>query len=102
MFNEKEKASIEQELNDNHTLDEENVQINVTNKRKNFNSFKIKYKRDKKKYLVAMSALCAMLSMTMGTSYAYLTYVSKTDNTVTIDAGELALSFYNEQNIISK
>ena len=48
-----------------------------------------------------MSALCAMLSMTMGSSYAYLTYVSETNNTVIIDAGQLALSFYNEQNIIS-
>lgn len=101
MFNDQEEKSIEQELNSKQTINEEQVQINVSNKRKRFNNFKIKYKKDKKKYLVALSALFAMLSMTMGTSYAYLTYVSKTNNSVIIDAGELALSFYNEQNIIS-
>ena len=101
MFNEQEEKSLEQELNNRQNVNEEQVQLTVSNKRRKFNDFKIKYKKDKKKYLVALSALCAMLSMTMGTSYAYLTYVSKTDNSILIDAGELALSFYNEQNIIS-
>ena len=101
MFNEQDEKSLEQEINNNQTPEEENVEINLIQKKKNFNDFKVRYKKDKKKYLVAMSALCAMLSMTMGSSYAYLTYVSETNNTVIIDAGQLALSFYNEQNIIS-
>ena len=102
MFEENEEKSLEQEIssNDNNTSEEE-VQINVTRKRKRFDDFKIKYKKDKKKYLVTLSAILAMLSMTMGTSYAYLTYVSQTDNTVTINVGTLALTFQNEENVIS-
>ena len=101
MFNEQDEKSLEQELDNKQIKSEDDVEINVAQKKKNFNDFKVKYKKDKKKYLVAMSALCAILSMTMGSSYAYLTYVSETEHTVVIDAGELALSFYNEQNIIS-
>ena len=101
MFNEQDEKSLEQELSDNPVQNEDDVEINVVKTKKDFNDFKIKHKRDKKKYLIVMSALCAMLSMTMGSSYAYLTYVSETENTVVIDAGQLALSFYNEQNIIS-
>ena len=101
MFNKQDEKSLEQELKNSQTHDEENVEINVTHKKKDFNDIRIKYKKDRKKYLVAMAALCAMVSMTMGSSYAYLTYVSQTANTVIIDAGQLALSFHNEQNIIS-
>ena len=102
MFNENEEKFLEQEINsnDNNTSEEE-VQINVTRKRKRFDDFKIRYKKDKKKYLVTLSAILAMASMTMGTSYAYLTYVSQTDNTVVLDSGTLALTFQNEQNVIS-
>ncbi len=101
MFDEKDEKSLKQELENKPAIKEDDVQINVTSKRKRFDSFKIRYKKDKKKYLVAISALCAMLSMTMGSSYAYLKYVSKTNNTVVLDAGTLALTFQNEQNIIS-
>ena len=101
MFNEQDEKSLEQELNSKQNADDENVEFNMKPKKKRFDTFKIRYKKDKKKYLVAMSALCAMLSMTMGSSYAYLTYISQTEHSVIIDAGELALSFYNEQNYIS-
>lgn len=102
MFEENEEKSLEHEIssNDNNTSEEE-VQINVTRKRKRFDDFKIRYKKDKKKYLVTLSTILAMLSMTMGLSYAYLTYVSQTDNTVVLDAGTLALTFQNEENVIS-
>ena len=101
MFSENEEQSLEQEINNNETTNEEEVQINVTRKRRRFDDFKIKYKKDKKKYLVTLSAILAMLSMTMGSSYAYLTYVSQTDHTVVLDAGILALTFQNEENVIS-
>jgi len=100
MFDENEEKEIELDLSNQDNNKEEVVQINVTSKRKRFDDLRIKYRKNKKKYLILMSAILAMLSMTMGSSYAYLTYVSQTDNTITINAGTLALTFRNEENVI--
>ncbi len=48
MFNEQDEKSLEQELSDNQVQNEDNVEINVTKTKKDFNDFKIKHKRDKK------------------------------------------------------
>ena len=101
MFNEREEQSLVDEINSSKATSDESVQINVTKKRKSFDNFKIRYKKDKKKYLITLSAILAMLSMTMGSSYAYLTYVSQTSSTYVINTGTLALTFQNEQNVIS-
>ena len=42
-----------------------------------------------------------VLALTIGSSYAYLTYISKTGNTTKIEAGTLALTFNNESNSIT-
>ena len=101
MFNEKDKKELEKELNKKQEKKDETVQIQVKAKNKKFNNPKIKYKKDKKKYIVAISSFLLVLSLTIGSSYAYLTYVSKTNNSVTISAGTLALTFQNEENIIN-
>ena len=101
MLTKKETTSLEEEIRNNKKEKDEDVEINIRSKRKRFDDFKIKYKKDKKKYLVTLSAIIVVLSMTIGSSYAYLTYVSQTDNTVVLDAGALALTFQNKQNVIS-
>ncbi len=101
MLNEKDKKDIEKDIKKKTNKKDEEVQIKVTNKKRSFNKFKVKYKKDKKKYIVALTAIALMFSLTIGSSYAYLTYVSKTNNTVTIDAGTLALVFQNETNTIN-
>lgn len=78
--------------------------MNINNK-KNFNNkfkhLKIKYKQDPKKYLVFITSLILMFSFVIGSSYAVLTYVSKTENSTTVEFGTVALNFYNETNEIS-
>ena len=66
-----------------------------------FDDLKIKYKKDPKKALVLIFSIVIAFSILVGSSYAYLTYISKTNNKVTISAGTLALSFENEANAIS-
>ena len=44
MFNEQDEKSLEQEINNNQTPEEENVEINLIQKKKNFNDFKVRYK----------------------------------------------------------
>ena len=95
---EKDKKEIEQDIKSTKkkkTKKEENVEIKVTKKRKKFNKIKVKYKKDKKKLIVAILAIVVLSSLVVGSSYAYLTYVSKTNNDVTISAGTLALTFQN-------
>ena len=58
-----------------------------------FDDLKIKYKKDPKKALVLIFSIVIAFSILVGSSYAYLTYISKTNNKVTISAGTLALSF---------
>ncbi len=92
---------LEEELKRVTTEQEDEVQIRTSNRRKNFNKLRIKYKKDKKKYLVMLLGLFVMISSIVGTSFAYLTYVSKTDNSTIITAGTLALILQNEENVIS-
>ena len=113
MFSERDQKQIEEEISsqENNEL-EENVQIDMLTKAKlqsefgkgyssKFKNLQIKYKKDKRKVLVAIAGLLAMFSALMGSSYAYLTYVSKTNNSITINAGSLALIFQNEENMIN-
>ena len=68
---------------------------------KRFRDLKVKYKKDPKKKLVLVIAILGLFSMLVGSSYAYLSYVSKTANTTKISAGTLALELKNEANVIS-
>ena len=113
MFNEKDQNLIEEEIkNNNNNNVEDDVQIDISSKAKlksefsrgfinKFKNLQVKYKKDKKKFFVAITGIFVMLSALIGSSYAYLTYVSKTNNTVTINAGTLALVFQNETNTIN-
>ena len=92
---------LEEELKRVTTEKEEEVQIRTSNKKKNFNKLRIKYKKSKKQYLVMLLGLFVAISSIIGTSYAYLTYVSKTNNSTIITAGTLALILQNEENVIS-
>ena len=101
MLNEKEKKELEKELSKTQKLNDETVQLKIKPKKKKFNNPTIKQKKDRKKYAVALLALATTVSLAIGSSYAYLTYVSKTSNSVTISAGTLALTFQNETNTIN-
>jgi len=65
------------------------------NKFKNLN---IKYKKDPKKAIAIFIAVLGLFSCLIGTSFSYLTYVSKTNNSTVIKAGTLALTFKNESS----
>ena len=106
----KQKKSIEEEILENRKErkeTEEEIEVvkpKVTNRKKfskKFDDLKIKYKKDPKKYIVMASCLLLALALLGGTSYAYLSYVSKTGNTTVIEAGTLALTFANESNAIT-
>ena len=106
MFDEKEEMSLEEELNQsNEQNKDEEVKINISSNKKHFNnrfkSLQIKYKKDPKKFIILASSIFVMLAMVIGSSYAYLTTTSKTNNSVTINAGTLALTFQNEANVIN-
>ena len=92
-------TEIEKDLENNNSKDEE-VQINVSHKKKRFDTFRMKYKKDKKKYIVIIVAMLIMLSTVVGTSYAYLRGISKTNNSVVISAGTIALTFQNDENVL--
>ena len=66
-----------------------------------FDRLKIKYKKDPKKFIMLVVSIVFVLALTIGSSYAYLTYISKTGNTTKIEAGTLALTFNNESNSIT-
>ena len=110
MFSDNDREEIEQEINEQtFTDDEEQLDMYEQTKMKNgfgksfikkFKNLQIRYKKDKRKTLVALAAILAMFSVVCGSSYAYLTYVSKTNNSVTISLGSLALIFQNERNTI--
>ena len=102
----KKEQSIEEEILENRTDRkevEEEIEVvkpKVTNRKKfskKFDDLKI----DPKKYIVMASCLLLALALLGGTSYAYLSYVSKTGNTTVIEAGTLALTFANESNAIT-
>ena len=108
----KKPKSIEEEILENRKntkikKEDNNIEVVKPNiiKRKKFNkkfeNLKIKYKKDPKKYIVLATSILLALSLLVGTSYAYLTYISKTENEVTIEAGTLSLTFENETNSIT-
>ena len=111
MFSDNDREEIEQEINEQtFTDDEEQLDTYEQTKMKSgfgksfikkFKNLQIRYKKDKRKTLVALAAILAMFSVVCGSSYAYLTYVSKTNNSVTISLGSLALIFQNEENAIT-
>ena len=111
MFSEKDRKEIEQEIK-HQTFTDDEAQIDLYEQTKiksglgksfsnKFKNLQVKYKKDKRKTLVALAAILAMFSLLCGSSYAYLTYVSKTNNSVTISIGSLALIFQNEENAIT-
>ena len=65
-----------------------------------FNNLKVRYKKDPKKGLALVLAIVALFSTLVGSSYAYLQYVSKTNNSTVINAGTLALTFKGSSNSI--
>ena len=71
---------------------------NFSNK---FKNLKIKYKKDPKKFAVVTLGLLVAISALIGSSYAYLTYISKTNSSTVINAGTLALVFKNDSNAIT-
>ena len=95
---------------DNSSLEnKESVNINMITKFKSFfkrsfnskfNNLKIRYKKDPKKGLALVLAIVALFSTLVGSSYAYLQYVSKTNNSTVINAGTLALTFKGSSNSI--
>ena len=114
MNKKKKDNSIEEDIlkTNKNKVKEDDVKIDITQKSKikgffskNFNKkfkdLKIKYKKDPKKFVVATLGILLAFSALVGSSYAYLTYVSKTDNTTVISAGTLALTFNNESNAIT-
>ena len=107
MLNEKDKKSLEEELLDTENQQKEDeVQINapLIRKRSFNNKFKylqVRYKKDPKKFMVYVAGLLMMLSAVIGSSYAYLSTTSKTNSSVVISSGMLALTFQNEENTIN-
>ena len=95
---------------DNSSLEnKESVNINMITKFKSFfkrsfnskfNNLKVRYKKDPKKGLALVLAIVALFSTLVGSSYAYLQYVSKTNNSTVINAGTLALTFNGSSNSI--
>ena len=95
---------------DNSSLEnKESVNINMITKFKSFfkrsfnskfNNLKVRYKKDPKKGLALVLAIVALFSTLVGSSYAYLQYVSKTNNSTVINAGTLALTFKGSSNSI--
>ncbi len=65
-----------------------------------FNNLKVRYEKDPKKGLALVLAIVALFSTLVGSSYAYLQYVSKTNNSTVINAGTLALTFKGSSNSI--
>ena len=110
----KKSNSIEEDIlnNKNKPVEEENIEIDVVKSKTGngffrkkfvdkFDDLKIKYKKDPKKFVVVATGLLLAFSTLVGSSYAYLTYVSKTANSTTINAGTLAMVFKNESNSIT-
>ena len=110
----KNNNSIEEDIlnNKNKPVEEENIEIDVVKSKTGngffrkkfvdkFDDLKIKYKKDPKKFVVVATGLLLAFSTLVGSSYAYLTYVSKTANSTTINAGTLAMVFKNESNSIT-
>lgn len=104
---EDEKTEILDLNNMNGSVDED-VTVDISKKkifRKKYNDkfddLHIKYKKDRKKYVLVVLLLFALLAAVGGSSMAYLTYVSKTASNVTINAGTLAMTINSEENSIN-
>ena len=109
----KKNKSIEEEILENRKTkkeEQENIEVDIVKPKlkhrvfsfnKTFDNLKIKYKKDPKKFIVLAASILVAFSLVIGSSYAYLTYISKTNSITTIEAGTLALNFKNETNSIS-
>ena len=99
----KQKNNLKEEPGENIDISNKDKISSVTSKSfsDKFKNLKVKYKQDPKKFIVATFAILVAFSMLVGSSYAYLSYVSKTANSTTITAGTLALNFKNESNSIT-
>ena len=99
----KQKNNLKEEPGENIDISNKDKISSVTSKSfsDKFKNLKVKYKQDPKKFIVATFAILVAFSMLIGSSYAYLSYVSKTANSTTITAGTLALNFKNESNSIT-
>ena len=107
----KRNKSIEKEILDNRKNKvKEEIDIDVINPNlntklfnfsKKFDNLKIKYKKNPKLFIAMIICLVFAGFSLIGSSYALLTYVSKTGKVTTINAGNLALDFYNESDAIS-
>ena len=109
----KNNKSIEEEILENRKTkkeEQENIEVDIVKPKlkhrvfsfnKTFDNLKIKYKKDPKKFIVLAASILVAFSLVIGSSYAYLTYISKTNSITTIEAGTLALNFKNETNSIS-
>ena len=58
------------------------------------------YKKDPKKFIILATSFILAICLLTGTSYAALSYISKTHNISKIEAGTLALELKNEENSI--
>ena len=99
----KQKNNLKEEPGENIDISNKDKISSITSKSfsDKFKNLKVKYKQDPKKFIVVTFAILVAFSMLIGSSYAYLSYVSKTDSSTTITAGTLALNFKNESNSIT-
>lgn len=104
----KKEQSIEKEILENRINKEyEDIQViktDLNNKKsfsKRFENLKIKYKKDPKKFIILATSFMLVICLLTGTSYAALSYLSKTNSTARITAGTLALELKNESNTIT-
>ena len=107
----KRNKSIEKEILDNRKNKvKEEIDIDVINPNlntklfnfsKKFDNLKIKYKKNPKLFIAMIICLVFAGFSLIGSSYALLTYISKTGKVTTINAGTLALDFYNESDAIT-
>ena len=72
-----------------------NLDTKLSSFSKKFDNLKIKYKKNPKVFIAMIICIAFAGLSLVGSSYALLTYVSKTGKITTINAGNLALDFYN-------
>lgn len=68
---------------------------------KKFDNLNVKYEKDKKKYVIAFMGLLLLVASLLGSSYAYLTYVSSTENSTIISAGSIAIDLSEPDNSLT-
>ena len=78
-----------------------NLDTKMSSFSRKFDNLKVKYRKNPKIFIAMIICLVFAGFSLVGSSYALLTYVSKTGKVTTINAGTLALDFYNESDAIS-